>query len=250
MDNKNLISLQIFFLAKYLYNKTSVETNSCQKEYSLEDINPNFAVDNNIICHVNLQRPYQGLVTTSGKAQSMSITLKNALSMFFKECQYCVVQANGKFFALWHETEKFYLFEVNPSHNECFVVSGLTLENMMEIIVEDSRNINLNWYELWSVQVITIPVKSTLCSPQEMYSEKVNTLADYPLSAHKRQCYYYDYVSRRVEKLPVESRTEFIPMSDGIEILTTTDLSNLSTFDGSVDYFPVRLLSQSLLDPN
>lgn len=242
--------MQIFFLAKYLYNKTACETNSCQKDYSLDDINPNFAVDNNIICHVNMQKPYQGLVTTSGKAQAMSITLKNALSMFFKECQYCVVQANGKYFALWHETEKFYLFEVNPSQNECFVVSAPVLENLMEIVMEDSRNVNLNWYEIWSVQVVTVPVKSTICSPQEMYSQKTNTLADYPLSAKKQQCYYYDYVSRRVEKLSIEVRTDFVSVQDGIEILTTTDLSNLNTFDGTVDYFPVRLLFGIILRAN
>lgn len=194
------------------------------------------------MCHVNLQRPYQGLVTTSGKAQAMSITLKNALSLFFKECQYCVVQANGKFFALWHETEKFYLFEVNPTQNECVVISGPTLEDMNEIIIGDSRNVNLNWYEIWSVQVVTIPVKSALCSPQETYKKKMNAPSDYPLSAYKPQCFYYDYVSRRVEKLPTEPRTDFTPLSDGLEILTTTDLRNLSTFDGTVDYFPVCIL--------
>lgn len=236
-------SLQIFFLAKYLYNKAAGESNSCQKDYSLDEINPNFAVDNNIMCHVNLQRPYQGLVTTSGKAQAMSITLKNALSLFFKECQYCVVQANGKSFALWHETEKFYLFEVNPSQNECFVVSGPSLEDMHEIIMDDSRNINLNWYEIWSVQVVTIPVKSALCSPQDMYASKTNAPSDYPLSAYRPQCFYYDYVSRRVERLPTEPRTDFKSLPAGIEILTTTDLRNLSTFEGTVDYFPVGLIS-------
>lgn len=194
------------------------------------------------MCHVNLQRPYQGLVTSSGKAQAMSITLKNALSLFFKECQYCVVQANGKFFALWHETEKFYLFEVNPSQNECFVVSGPTLEGMGEIIMEDSRNINLNWYEIWSVQVITIPVKSALCSPKDMYMKRMNTPSDFPLTAYKPECFYYDYVSRRAEKLKTIPRTDFISLPGGIDILTTTDLRNLSTFEGTVDYFPVSLL--------
>lgn len=197
------------------------------------------------MCHVILQRPYQGLVTTSGKAQAMSITMKNALSLFFKECQYCVVQANGKFFALWHETEKFYLFEVNPSQNECFVVSGPSLEVMNEIIMDDSKNINLNWYEIWSVQVVTIPVKSTLCSSHDTYAPKKIAPSDYPLSSYKQQCYYYDYVSRRVERLPTEPRTDFTCLPEGVEILTTTDLRNLSTFEGTVDYFPVGLLTRN-----
>lgn len=223
-----------------MYNRADCESDSCHRNFNLDEINPNFAVDNNILCHVNLQRPYQGLVTTSGKVQAMSITLKNALSLFFKECQYCVLIANGKSFALWHETEKFYLFEVNPSQNECFVISGVSLETMTDIIMNDSKNINLNWYEIWSVQVVTVPVQSTLCSQKDLLAKRVSTAADHPLSATSKHGYYYDYVSRRVEKLQsAEPRTDFHALPDGLEILSTTDLSYLSTFEGTVDYFPV-----------
>ncbi|XP_055857049.1 uncharacterized protein LOC129919951 [Episyrphus balteatus] len=242
------ISQRIAFLSRYLLQKTDCEIELLRSPVTFDEIRSNFIIDNEFLCNIIFTKNIQGPVFSTKRTEIVGVNLKNALTMFFKNCQQVVVffPGTGNAFAIWKEKGGiFYLFGIDRVEREIFVITSSILLNLYDIVVKGinpEEDLN-NWYELRSVTVTIVPIKEGICKPLKITNDTVDgplsTRSGYYVSSQAKEPFYYDYISEKPEGLLIRPQeSEFFKVSKGIEILYSGDILKSHRFYGTKDFFP------------